>query len=105
MAEAVARCRDPLEPLPELSFFQRLILEIQLLRNKILILRQGADSLPMIQLYGLPGAASAGQNAPSGAGDPGTESRFSGEGRTLDFLQDLSTLNRCPQGSETPCDP
>jgi hypothetical protein len=100
MAEAVARCRDPLEPLPELSLFQRLILEIQLLRNKILILRQGVDSLPLIQLSGLPGAAAAWQAAP-----PGTIGRLSGEGRTLDFLQDLSTLNRCPQGSVNPCDP
>jgi hypothetical protein len=101
MAEAVARCRDPREPLPELSSFRRLTLRIQLLRNKILLLRQGVDSLPLIQINGLPGAALAPQNTPQG--DSGRVP--SGEANSLDFLKDLSTLNRCPQGSETPCEP
>jgi hypothetical protein len=100
MAEAVARCRDSREILPELSLPRRLLLEVQLLRNKILLLRQGADSLPLVQINGLPGAAPGGQKIRPG--DPGG---ISGEGQAPDFLRDLSTLNRCPQGSEKPCDP
>ncbi|MDR2077058.1 MAG: hypothetical protein LBP61_09060 [Desulfovibrio sp.] len=97
MAEAVARCRDPGEPLPELSLLRGLWLRIQLLRNKSLILRQGVDSLPLIQINGLPGVVPAGEKAQSGGAQGG------GEG--LDFLRDLSQLNRCPQGAEKPCDP
>ena len=104
MSEAVARCRDPGEPVPELSLLRRLILEIHLLRNKILLLRQGVDSLPLIQINGLPGAVSGG-NAPLPANGSGAPDRSGGEGRIPDFLRDLSTLNRCPQGSAKPCDP
>ena len=101
MPEAVARCRDPQEPLPDLSLFRRLLLRIQLLRNKTLILRQGVDSLPLIQINGLPGVVPKGEDArscdangsPLGAGEP------------PDFLRDLASLNRCPQGAEKPCDP
>jgi hypothetical protein len=102
MAEAVARFRDSREILPELTLPRRLMLEAQLLRNKVLLLRQGADSLPLIQINGLPGAASRGQGRP---GEPGAGGGVSGEGQSPDFLRDLSTLNRCPQGADKPCDP
>jgi hypothetical protein len=99
MPEAVARFRNPQEPLPELSLLRRVLLMVQLVRNKVLVLRQGGDSLPLIQVNGMPGAVPVGQNAQRPSPNPG------GGGQSLDFLQDLSTLNRCPQGSEKPCDP
>jgi hypothetical protein len=101
MEQAVARSRDPGEPLPELSFPSRLLLEIQLLRNKALALRQGAVSLPLILINGLPGRAG---QIPSGA-EGGPADVPDARSPALDFLQDLSALNSCPQGSEQPCDP
>jgi thiol-disulfide isomerase/thioredoxin len=121
MAEALARSLNPQEPGPTLSPPARVIFEIQLLRNKTIILRQGFDSLPLIMINGLPGAQSPkassldGQNSysgtsqisPHGAAGPAA---LSGEGNGLlldgntNFLQDVTGLGRCPSDSKEPCE-
>lgn len=60
MREALPRSIDPNEPVPHLPFYERILLSVQLVRNKAVVLRQGFRALPMIQINGMPvGAADA----------------------------------------------
>lgn len=53
--QALQKSLDPLAPTPEISLFKRLELNIQLLRNKAVIFRQGFRALPLIEINGMPG--------------------------------------------------
>ena len=122
MSEALTRSLDAKEPVPDISTGKRLVLELQLLRNKAAVLRQGFDAMPLIEINGMPSAARTGssQTTPAlGSGfDPAvpveggmtprnSQSGVHGEplGTGLpDFLRDTTDLGRCPQGSTDPCD-
>ncbi|MDR3175193.1 MAG: hypothetical protein LBU06_01480 [Desulfovibrio sp.] len=111
MREAVDRSLDPSVPAPELSFFRRALLHVQLLRNKTLVLRQGFASLPLIQVNGMPGfkagsSGGRGQNeaAPGGRAIPREgRARLSGsESRDPlhELLQSAGELGSCLQGAD-----
>lgn len=53
--EAILRSIDESEPVPPLSFYERTVLALQLLRNKASLLRQGFRALPLVQVNGWPG--------------------------------------------------
>ncbi|MDL2207423.1 hypothetical protein LJB82_01710 [Desulfovibrio sp. OttesenSCG-928-M16] len=55
MSEALSRSLDPAQTVPELSFVASLVLDLQLLRNKAALMRQGFRALPLIQINGMPG--------------------------------------------------
>ena len=55
MKDALRRCLDPAEQTPALAFYEKGILQIQLLRNKASLMRQGFRALPLIQVNGMPG--------------------------------------------------
>lgn len=73
MAEAVERSLDPAEPVPDLSFYRRALLELQLVRNKAALMRQGFRALPLIQVNGMPGHASTSLERASLPGRPGAQ--------------------------------
>ena len=54
MREALPRSINPDEPVPYLPFYERMLLSVQLMRNKAVVLRQGFRALPMIQINGMP---------------------------------------------------
>lgn len=54
MAEALPRSISPDEPVPYKPFYERMLLSLQLVRNKTVVLRQGFRALPMIQINGMP---------------------------------------------------
>lgn len=54
LREALSRSIDPNEPVPYLPFYERMLLSVQLMRNKAVVLRQGFRALPMIQINGMP---------------------------------------------------
>ncbi len=54
LQEALTRSITPSEPVPYLPFYDRILLSLQLVRNRAIVLRQGFQSLPLIQLNGLP---------------------------------------------------
>ena len=67
MREALPRSIDPNEPVPHLPFYERMLLSVQLVRNKAVVLRQGFRALPMIQINGMPvGADALGDRRDSG---------------------------------------
>ena len=116
MDEALARSLDPQEAVPPLSAPKRLLFELQLLRNKAAVLRQGFNSMPLILINGMPGAPAKARPADAagqygGAVPPAPEVGITphdpqgaapGNGMP-DFLRDAATLGRCPQGSTDPC--
>lgn len=55
MKEALARSLDPAQEVPGLPFVRGLLLDLQLLRNKAALMRQGFRALPLIQINGMPG--------------------------------------------------
>lgn len=55
MQDALRRCLDPAEQVPELPFYEKGLLQMQLLRNKASLMRQGFRALPLIQVNGMPG--------------------------------------------------
>ena len=59
LREALPRSIDPNEPMPHLPFYERMLLSVQLVRNKAVVLRQGFRALPMIQINGMPVGADA----------------------------------------------
>ena len=59
LREALPRSIDPNEPMPHLPFYERMLLSLQLVRNKAVVLRQGFRALPMIQINGMPVGADA----------------------------------------------
>ncbi len=119
MDQALQRSLDPKEAVPDLSTPKRLLFELQLLRNKASVLRQGFTNMPLIQINGMPGAAAKTRQAPADAGSapwPGGVAPIEG-GMTPrgaasdmpvnavpDFLSDPANLGKCPQGNATPCD-
>lgn len=54
MREALSRSIDENEPVPHLPFHERMILSLQLVRNKAMVLRQGFRALPVIEMNGMP---------------------------------------------------
>jgi hypothetical protein len=54
LRDALPRSINPNEPVPYLPFYERLLLSVQLMRNKAVVLRQGFQALPMIQINGMP---------------------------------------------------
>ena len=55
MKDALSRCLDDNEPVPALPFYESLLIQMQLLRNKAALMRQGFRALPLIQVNGMPG--------------------------------------------------
>lgn len=130
MEKALAESIDPDRPVPSLSFYERTLLRVQLLRNKTMVLRQGFRALPLIQINGMPG----GKAAPVGVGEiPSAQSSppggLSGETRRAngqtdvrrkvgesgrieapsgpdvpDFLRGVDSLNQCGGANTAPCD-
>lgn len=68
MAEALSRSLDPDEAVPFLSLPDRLLLDLQLLRNKAALMRQGFRALPLIQINGMPGRKTTSLERPVGPG-------------------------------------
>ncbi len=54
LQEALTRSLNPNEPLPKTSLTSDMMLSIRLMRNKAAVLRQGYQSLPLIQINGMP---------------------------------------------------
>lgn len=72
--EAVSRSLDPNEALPPLPFYRRILLSVQVLRNKAAMMRQGFRVLPVIQMSGMPSSTVDALRS-SGAPAPGRTSR------------------------------
>lgn len=88
---------------------ERVIISMQLLRNKAAVMRQGFRALPLIQINGMPrlGIADTQQSAPAPAGNAGASSRdrkLDTHEDLPDFLQNSDSLGQCVQGSDEPCD-
>ena len=67
--EAIMRSINEAEPVPSVSLYERMVLTVQLLRNKAALLRQGIHGLPLIQANGWKvekPSASGGQAGSSG---------------------------------------
>jgi hypothetical protein len=125
--DAAERSMDPEQSAPEYSLFSRIVLTVQLLRNKSALLRQGVRSVPLIRISGMPGfgstslekrngrseeerrppaAAAAGRDgtaappAPMPAPPPPQEY----DGRLQpDFLRDLDNIGKCGGDAAEPC--
>jgi hypothetical protein len=80
MREAVERCLDPAEPVPSLALYQRLLLELQLVRNKAALMRQGYRALPLIQMNGVRGQKSTSLERRHAPARPGESAPGSGNG-------------------------
>lgn len=121
MEDALRRCLDRDEPMPELPAYERTLLRMQILRNKAALMRQGFRALPLILVNGMPGGhPSTSLERPSlmpreQSPDPAASSDLSqpqAEPQTdappptevPDFLNDPGPLRQCGGDSPEPCD-
>jgi hypothetical protein len=129
--DAAERSMDPAQPVPEYSLFNRILLSVQLLRNKSALLRQGVRSLPLIRISGMPGfgatslekrggrgeeempppAATGRDETPAVTDRNGTPTAPQApppppehDGRLQpDFLQDMDNIGKCGGNAAEPC--
>ncbi|MDL2316351.1 hypothetical protein LJC59_04645 [Desulfovibrio sp. OttesenSCG-928-A18] len=73
MEEALLRSLNEEEALPDMSFFERMTLKIQLLRNKAAVWSQGFRALPLIVINGMPGGAPVPLEKGAGPGAQGRQ--------------------------------
>jgi hypothetical protein len=124
--EAAERSMDPAQAMPEYSLFDRVVLAVQLLRNKSALLRQGIRSLPLIRISGMPGFGATSlekrnggsveeRRPPAAAGRDETVTAPpaamqapppppADDGRLQpDFLRDLDNIGKCGGDAAEPC--
>jgi hypothetical protein len=93
----------------DLPLTERVILSMQLLRNKAAVMRQGFRALPLIQINGMPrlGLTDKNQGLPSlpaNTENPARSRNSPHPDEIPDFLQSPGELGQCVQGSDEPCD-
>lgn len=113
-ASAIDRCLNPVEPLPDIAFYERLVLQAQLTRNKAALFKQGFRALPLIQINGLPGYRGhavdhapppvAGGSAPAFGFSEQSRQPAGGPETVPDFLLDTENMGRCGGDNPIPCD-
>jgi hypothetical protein len=118
VVEALERSMDPDTAVPEASMFKRVLLSVQLLRNKTALLRQGFRALPLIRINGMPGFGATplekrgGRSGSDGRLEarphpaPGRETTPPpGQDERLqpDFLQDTDNFGKCGGEATEPC--
>lgn len=107
MREALVRSLNDTEPMPDISFVEKWLLGVRLMRNKAALFKQGFRALPLVQINGMPtGMDPRHDEAPA----PRTEARGLVDGHEPsdpalpDFLNNLDNIAQCGGDNPEPCE-